>query len=235
MTSFDKITATSLTENIYDVLVGKIISGEMKTGDWLPAERDMAEQMGVSRSSLHQAILQLSNEGFLNIVPRRGTVVADYRKYPTPKSLSALMHYGSVELDEPIFRDMMDTRIWLEMECARRACSNIYGSTLNQMQELADSFIDQGEDLAKRIYKFHYLLTQASGNAMFSLMFRAFESVITVLIDRHYRLKAVDIKEAAAMHQELLRYIREKNEDAAAECVKRIIVQGRNVLELKYE
>lgn len=55
---FEKIGATSLTDTIYKSLLGKILSGEWKPGDWFPAERDIAEQMGVSRSSLHHAVLQ---------------------------------------------------------------------------------------------------------------------------------------------------------------------------------
>ena len=121
MVSFERLGAESLIDRIRGELVGKILSGELHPGDRLPPERDMAEQMGVSRSSLHQAVLQLETQGFLKIESRRGTVVADYRKHPTPQSLSALLGYGSIEIDEPLFRDMMDARIWLETGCARRA------------------------------------------------------------------------------------------------------------------
>ena len=131
---FEKIGATSLTESIYKSLLGKILSGAWKPGNFLPAERDIADQMGVSRSSLHHAVLQLERDGFVHVLPRRGTQVADYRKKPTPQSLSAIMAYGSEELDEPLFYDLMDIRRLVEMECARRACDNIYPSTLREIQ-----------------------------------------------------------------------------------------------------
>ena len=86
---FEKIGATSLTDTIYKSLLGKILSGEWKPGDWFPAERDIAEQMGVSRSSLHHAVLQLERDGFVHVLARKGTQVADYRKKPTPQSLYA--------------------------------------------------------------------------------------------------------------------------------------------------
>ena len=234
MTKFDKLIATSLVENITELLRGKILSGELKCGDWLPAERDIAEQMGVSRSSLHQAILQLESEGFLKIEPRRGTVVADYRKYPTPQSLSALFNYGSVELDEPIFKDMMDFRLWVETECARRACTNIYASTMREMWDIANRLESENVELPKLIYRYHYLLTQASGNSIFSMLFRAFEPVLLTLIARHYSLQAVDIHEAANMHKELLDRIEAKDGQEAADCVRRLLLQGVSVLERKY-
>ena len=234
MIKFDKLKATSLVENITDVLRGEILSGELKCGEWLPAERDIAEQMGVSRSSLHQAVLQLESEGFLKIEPRRGTVVADYRKYPTPQSLSALFNYGSVELDEPLFKDMMDFRLWVETECARRACTNIYASTMREMRDIANRLESENVELPKLIYRYHYLLTQASGNSIFSMLFRAFEPVLLTLIARHYSLQAVDIHEAANMHKELLDRIEAKDEQKAADCVRRLLLQGVTVLERKY-
>ena len=234
MIKFDKLKATSLVENITDVLRGEILSGELKCGEWLPAERDIAEQMGVSRSSLHQAVLQLESEGFLKIEPRRGTVVADYRKYPTPQSLSALFNYGSVELDEPLFKDMMDFRLWVETECARRACTNIYASTMREMRDIANRLESENVELPKLIYRYHYLLTRASGNSIFSMLFRAFEPVLLTLIARHYSLQAVDIHEAANMHKELLDRIEAKDEQKAADCVRRILLQGVTVLERKY-
>ena len=231
---FEKIGATSLTDSIYKSLLGKILSGEWKPGDRFPAERDIAEQMGVSRSSLHHAVLQLERDGFAQVNPRRGTQVADYRKRPTPQSLSAIMAYGSEELDEPLFRDLMDIRLWVEVECARRACTNIYPGTLAEMREIAGRLATENAAVTELIYRYHYLLTQASGNSIFSMMFRAFEPVITVLIQRHYILQAVDLKEAAAMHGELLDHIEAGEEDAAVACVQRMLAQGVNVLERKY-
>ena len=67
-----RLGAESLIDKIRGELVGKILSGELHPGDRLPPERDMAEQMGVSRSSLHQAVLQLEDAGLTeNRVPAR--------------------------------------------------------------------------------------------------------------------------------------------------------------------
>ena len=147
MVSFETLGTASLVDNIRSELLGKILSGELQPGDRLPAERDMAEQLGVSRSSLHHAILQLETQGFLKVEARRGTTVANYRKHPTPQSLSALVGYGSVEIDEPLFHDLMDARIWLETGCARRACHNIYESTFEEMLSIAGRIESGRRDL----------------------------------------------------------------------------------------
>lgn len=215
-------------------LLSRILSGELKAGLYLPTERDMAEQMGISRASVHQALLELELQGFVSIIPRHGTVVKDFRKQPTPQSLEALMSSDSLELDRSLFDDMMDTRLWLESECARRACTHIYDSTLSEMRKLVQDMTKSGADLSDTVYRFHYRLVQASGNSLYSMIFRGFEPVLRNMIHHHYSVRPEDIESSAAMRSELLDYIEAKDEEKAAECVCAIIRQGISVLEERY-
>lgn len=224
----------SISSSIAAELLGKILSGELRPGLHLPTEREMAAEMGVSRSSVHQAIVELELQGFVSIVPRHGTIVNDFRKYPTPQSLGALMSSDSLELDRSLFDDMMDTRLWLESECARRACTHIFDSTIDEMQEISRRMILPGADLTELIYSFHYKLTQASGNSLYAMIFRGFEPVLRKMIAHHYSVRPDDIAVSAAMRLELIDCIRRKDENAAAECVCAIIRQGINVLEERY-
>ena len=235
MQNFNKISPLSLLDNAVMEIRAKILSGELRAGEWLPSERDMAAQMCISRSSLHQAILELEYQGFVKIVPRRGTRVQDFRKYPTAQSLTALMSNESLNLEYPLFRDMMDFRLNIEGECARLACSNIYEKTLSEMEALIEEMSLPGADFPALAYSFHYKLTQASGNSLYSMVFRGFETVITNMIDRHYALCPEDIEPANQMRRELLAHIRNKNESAAAEKVREIVSAGISVLEKKYK
>lgn len=225
---------SSISSSIAAELLGKILSGELRPGLHLPTEREMAAEMGVSRSSVHQAIVELELQGFVSIVPRHGTIVNDFRKYPTPQSLGALMSSDSLELDRSLFDDMMDTRLWLESECARRACTHIFDSTIDEMQEISRRMVLPGADLTELIYSFHYKLTQASGNSLYAMIFRGFEPVLRKMIAHHYSVRPEDIAVSAAMRLELIDCIRRKDENAAAECVCAIIRQGINVLEERY-
>ena len=63
--AFEKINpAASLTESVVQSLLGKILTGELRASDRLPPERELAEKMGVSRSSVHLAVLELAGKGF---------------------------------------------------------------------------------------------------------------------------------------------------------------------------
>ena len=230
----DRKKNTSISSAIAGELLGKILSGELRPGSHLATEREMAETMGASRASVHQAIVELEMQGFLSVVPRHGTVVNDFRKYPTPQSLNALMSSDSLELDRSLFDDMMDTRLWLESECARRACTHIYNSTLDEMQSMVEQMSCPDADLTDLAYTFHYKLTLASGNSLYAMIFRGFEPVLRKMIAHHYSVRPEDVTYANAMRQELLDYIRRKDETAAADCVCAIIRQGIHVLEERY-
>ena len=233
-TIFNKLNAPSLKETVLQSLLGKILSGELQPGQWLPAERDMAEQMGISRSSLHQAILALNADGFLEIVPRRGIMVSDYRKHPTPQSLAALMSYDSTELDYSLFADMMIARLWLETECARCACTHIYESTMEEMQQLVLAMKEPDANIGDLVYKFHYGLAQASGNSIYSMIFRGFESIIRTLTRRHYEVCPADCAASADHHQKVLDAISAKDEEMAEKAIRDILTRGIDVLAEKY-
>lgn len=232
-TIFTRLNTPTLKQNCTQAIMSKIISGELKPGDRLPPERELAEMMGISRSSVNQSVLELESMGFLNIQPRRGTVVRDYRKYPTPQSLAAIMSYDSVKLDHSIFSDMMDFRRLVEMECARLACENIYDSTYAEMEGCIDA-LEQDGDPEEQVYQFHYRLTQASGNGIYSMFFRAFEPVIRALIKQHYSVKAGDVQESARLHRRLLAAIKATDEQQAVSLTREILSQGVAVLEERY-
>lgn len=235
MVLYEKLPSVSLGETVLRQLQKKIISGELKEGDWLPPEREMAEQMGISRGSLHQAILALEYQGFVSIIPRRGTVVRNYLRHPTPQSLSVIMSYSSAELDQKIFSDMMAYRIWMERECAKLACTNIYESTLTEMRAIVSAFADAEADVVELIFRFHYLLTQASGNSIFSMIFRGFEPAIRTLTMHSYKEMGTDISCTVERMKNLIACIAAKNEEEAAQAAVALLNSGIDNLRSRYE
>ena len=232
--NFEKSTKCSLTENVVNVLLGRILSGDLKAGDWLLPERELAKDMGVSRSSVHLAVLELVEKGFLKTVPRRGTVVCDYRKHPTPGSLTLLMSYGSTDIEKELLSDMVETRLLLETESARLACSNIYETTFNEMQEIVNALGQQDADVTDLLYGFHYRLVQASGNSIYSMIFRGFEPVLRSLIGLHYNNQSVDLPESIQRHQALLDAISKRDEVLAAQLAREIVTQGITAIKPQY-
>ena len=235
MAAFGKISVPSLKEICVQEILTKILAGELKPGDRLPPERELAEAMGISRSSVNHGIMELETMGFLSITPRRGTIVNDYRRHPTPQSLAAVMRYSSARMEQSLFSDLMATRLLIEVESARLACTNIYDTTLEKMRRLVDELAQEPEDPTELLYRFHYLLTAASGNSVYSMIYRGFETVLCTSIRQHYSMRSQDIRESAQLHGQLLDAIIRKDEKAAQELARRILTQGITVLQERYD
>lgn len=168
-------------------LESSILSGELRPGDRLRPERELALQYGISRSSVNQGILDLERMGFLRIVPRKGTFVAEYKKKATPSTMAALMQYDSTLVDSSLFRDLMDMRILIERECVRLACGKAGTDDLLELEQINEQIhTSSGENLTEAIYSYHLCLVQMSENAAYTMIFQSFEKMLKNMIVAHY-------------------------------------------------
>lgn len=177
----------NLKKSFVDEMQARILSGELRPGDRLPPERELAEQMGISRGSVNQGILDLERMGFLRVVPRKGTFVADYIKNATSQTIAAIMNYDSTLYDAELFRGFMDFRILVERECVRLACLRMNEDDRRLLDELSERiYASEGEALTDALYRFHYSITQMSGNAAYAIVFQSFELLLRNMIEAHY-------------------------------------------------
>lgn len=170
-----------------DIMQGRILSGELKPGDRLPPERELAAEFGISRGSVNQGILDLERTGFLRVVPRKGTFVADYVDNGTPQTLTAIMNYDSARIDAPLFRDLADMRILVERESARIACEKITDADIAQLDELTSRiYASEGEALVTALYEYHRNIVRLSRNIGYLMVFQSFEFMLLNAIRVHY-------------------------------------------------
>lgn len=176
-----------LKKSFVDDMQSRILSGELRPGERLPPERELAEKMGISRGSVNQGILDLERMGFLRVVPRKGTFVADYIKNATPLTIAAIMNYDSTLYDAELFRGFMEFRILVERECVRLACLHMDEASRQMLDELTERiYAAEGAELTDALYRFHYSITQLSGNAAYAIVFQSFELLLRNMIEAHY-------------------------------------------------
>ena len=132
-------------EGFVKEIEARILSGRLKPGERLEAERELAAHFGLSRSSVNLGMLELERKGFVRIVPRRGAFVSDFLREATPQTLSVIMEYGSSQMSESLLHDLMDMRALIECECARLACESGRGPS----DELLPQLRKVGQDLAQ--------------------------------------------------------------------------------------
>lgn len=74
---FETLNKVTLTEQVMQQLAAKIVNGELKPGERLPPERELAEMLQVSRSRVREALRALSLIGLVSIKPGGGTYVGN--------------------------------------------------------------------------------------------------------------------------------------------------------------
>lgn len=110
------VTSMTLTQGVAEHLRSLIHRGEVGPGDRLPSERELAEQLGVARISLREAIKILQDDGYVEVRrgARGGTFVTELHR--PVENWRARMREQSGEID-----DITDFRIALECQSARLA------------------------------------------------------------------------------------------------------------------
>ena len=228
---FAKLKAESLKELFVKEIEAKIISGQLKPGERLPPERELASLMGVSRSIVNSGILELASKGFVRIIPRRGTIVQDYKNEGTPAILASIMSYNEGKLSPRLFNSMMDTRLLIEVESARLAAENRTDEDLRIMETLIKK-AEKNRDIEAHVkfnYNFHHRITIASGNVVYAMIFKSFEPACLNLIGIYF--KSGDyIDKSLASHKKLFQSIKERQKDDAGKIMEEILLEGRSKL-----
>ncbi|MGU9992013.1 FadR family transcriptional regulator [Bordetella avium] len=115
MPIFQAVASTRLYRMIADQIAGRIRAGDFEAGGRLPAERDLAEQLQVSRASVREALIALEIEGYVEVRVGTGVFVCAPREdgqYGGVQNTIA----GQERTDIDPF-DLLETRLLLEPEC----------------------------------------------------------------------------------------------------------------------
>src|SRR5260370_5533458 len=127
-----KIVRTSrLYEQIVQQVEESVHKGALKTGDKLPAEREMAEQFGVSRTAVREAVKALREKGLVEAYPGRGTFITDGTSYSMRQSLDRMLKVGQAEGSG----FLAEVREILEPEIAAMAATRADAEDLTSMRE----------------------------------------------------------------------------------------------------
>lgn len=212
---FTKITAPSLKELFIQQLEEKILSGELAAGSRLPPERELASMMKVSRAVVNGGITELAQKGFLEVRPRQGTYVADYRKNGNMQTLIALLEYKGGNLEQSGIRAILEVRRSLEQLAVELIIDTADTKSLSRLTLLAEelSEADNPSKAAQAAFDFHHALAYLSGNTVLTLIYSSFKEICIVLWERFCRLYGID-----ALYKNvytLLDYIDRRDKDGA--------------------
>jgi DNA-binding FadR family transcriptional regulator len=167
---FEQIKRDRLYKLIIDQITRAILLGEKRPGDQLPAEPELAEQFGVSRTVVREAIKALNVQGLVEVTPGRGTFITHPPIESVTQSLQLLL-----TLEDHPFDELMVARRILEVPLARLAAENLRASSLKALgllvEEMRES-LDDPEAFVNSDTAFHDELARATQNIVLSVMIK---------------------------------------------------------------
>ena len=217
--AIDQDRSGTTSEEVVSRLREMIQLGQLRPGDRLPPERDLAKLLGVSRPTLRAGIRSLAAVGVLQSKQGAGTFVVGADGPPaldsSPLRLMAALHgFTSAE--------MFEARRSLEMAIAAQAAERATGDHLAAIaEELAGMYaaLDEPEQFLIHDMRFHQTVAAASGNRILTALMNM---VATILLDVRSKTvrRARDLKESAEMHRQIYRAIRDKDPEAARNAMR---------------
>ena len=138
-----KLVRTSrLYEQIVQQIEESIVKGALKPGDQLPAERELAQRFGVSRTAVREAVKALREKGLVEAYSGRGTFITDGTSQAVRQSLDLITKIGQPEGSH----QLAEVRAILEPEIAALAAIRIQEPELATMREAVAVMDRAGSD-----------------------------------------------------------------------------------------
>lgn len=177
---FQKLSAPSLKELFVSQLEHKILSGELKVGEKLPSERELADSMQVSRAVVNAGIAEMEQKGFLIVRPRVGTFVEDYRKNGTLETLVSIMKYNGGSLAKNEVKSVLELRIVLVNLASSLAIDNATDEELRRLEEIVSELTPDAsnEKVVDVTFRLHHELAFISRNNLLPLIFVSFKDLV---------------------------------------------------------
>lgn len=173
---FTKITTLSLTDLFVQQIENMILSGELAIGEQLPPARELSTKMGVSRPVISAGIVELEKLGFVEVRPRQGVFVCDYRRRGTMETLVAIMRYNGGALRQNEVRSLFETRDAMECLCMRLVIEKAGIAELEALSPILDELREctDCDEAAELVFRFHHELAVLSGNVLMPLLYYSF-------------------------------------------------------------
>lgn len=227
----DNTKKSKLYESIVGLFFQRIKEGALNPGDRLPPERVLAEELGVSRTAIREALRSMELAGWIESRVGEGTFIKSPDLSHIIDPFSMIFIY-----DRLLNSELIEARLILETEIARMAARRRDDSHLQTLRKTLDDMehdIKSGGTGIDADESFHATLAQAAGN-------RALDTILTVFSEILSRTRRVTqsmkgVPQASLSdHMAIFNAIAAKDEKSACRLMRKHLLSAqRNLQKLK--
>jgi GntR family transcriptional regulator, transcriptional repressor for pyruvate dehydrogenase complex len=182
------IRNSRLYEKIVQQIEESVLNGSLKPGDQLPAERELAQRLGVSRTAVREAVKALREKGLVEAYSGRGTFITDGTSQAARQSFDLMVKIGQQD-GSP---HLAELRLILEPGIAALAAGRVEEEDLAAMREAVAVMDRAQKDPAAYIeadLDFHLALAEAAANP---LILSLIDSIVGLLREQRIRIFNVE-------------------------------------------
>lgn len=158
-----------------EYIVESIWSGRFPPGTILPAERELSELIGVTRTTLREVLQRLARDGWLTIQHGKPTKVNNYWETCGPNILQTLARLDQDGISD-LIDDLLAARTNLSAVFIRGAIRHNPQEVIELLTKAISSGADNGKEFAELDYRVSHDMAYASGNKVFVLTMNGFKS-----------------------------------------------------------
>jgi GntR family transcriptional repressor for pyruvate dehydrogenase complex len=200
--------------------IERLILKKLKPGDKLPSERELAEMLQVSRSSIRDAIRGLELRGVVEPRQGAGTIVREASADSVVNPFA-----NALKRRREMVSELLDFRKMLEPPLAARAATHASADEIAEMEEILqrqEAKLSRGENTIDEDAEFHYSVALASGN---SVVLKVLDIVMDLLRDSRERSLQVEGRPRKSLigHQRILAAIKRQDAESAKAAMRRHI------------
>lgn len=221
-----KVVRTSrLYEQIVQQIEESVLNGSLKPGDQLPAERELAQRLGVSRTAVREAVKALREKGLVEAYSGRGTFITDGTSHAARQSFDLMVKIGQQESST----HLAELRSILEPGIAALAAEHGEEEYLSTMRE-AFAVMDRSQKNPAAYIEadldFHLALAEAAANP---LILSLIDSIVVLL--REQRIKIFNVEggpqRGQVHHKRILEAMEQRNPEMARSAMSAHLEQVR--------
>jgi DNA-binding FadR family transcriptional regulator len=229
---FESLNKITLTEQIMQQLAAKITSGELKPGDKIPPERQLSEQLNVSRSRVREALRALSLIGMITITPGGGTYVSESEDIVPEETVIWVYRQ---ELHN--VHDIYDARELIESAVYLTCFDNNDGTIVPEMRNLMNAIIRESvtdcsaEDFNRLLVNLDMFAAQHCKNSIFAKLIQTM-----ILLRRGAALRTLSYPElrrtSATKRNKIVEAFEMRNRKALEKALRQFFEKSRKDFEL---
>jgi GntR family transcriptional regulator, transcriptional repressor for pyruvate dehydrogenase complex len=215
-----------VSDQVFATLLEALLSGRYRAGEKLPTQRALAADLGVTMSSLREALKRLEQMGLIEARQGDAMRVRDWREHGGLDVIAHLL-FTSGGVDATVLADVLEARGLMLRELGGLAAQRRSAEQADRLAELADAFAAAPDDAAAQAVDFAFMteLAEAAGNLVFVLILNSIRSLYFAHAERLQ--VAASHEQLASLYAEAAEAVRRGDVEVARLAVERLAARQR--------